>query len=73
MGDVEEKIKGFLKEIKANQKKLKVKISVVLKKVEDYLFGTKPNLSDNTIKLLLLGDSEHDQQGIKTIDEVHSH
>jgi len=63
MGDVEEKIRGFLKEIKANQKKLKVKISVVLKKVEDYLFGSKPTVNENQIKLLLLGDSEQDQQG----------
>jgi len=63
MADVEEKIKGFLKEIKANKKKLKVKISVVLKKLEDYLFETKPTFNDNHVKLILLGDTEHDQQG----------
>lgn len=64
MSGPEEKVKGFLKEIKSNQKKLKVQISVVLKKIEDYLLVNKPTLSENHIKLLFLGDYEEEQKGI---------
>jgi len=64
MADMAEKIKGFLKEIKMNQMRLRVQISVVLKKLEEYLFETKLDLDEDHIKLILLGNYEHDEQGL---------
>jgi len=61
MSNPEEKILAFLKEIKANQKKLKARVSVVLKKLEEYLLVSKPVLDENTIRLLLLGDHEKEK------------
>lgn len=50
-----ESIKEILVQIQKSQKKLVVKITVFLKKLEDILFKKKEKLDGNTIRFLLVG------------------
>ncbi len=66
-----ESIKEILVQIQKSQKKIVVKITVFLKKLEEILFKKKEKLDAGTIRLLLVG-GDKDLNGLMQICGVKS-
>lgn len=62
-GSNQEIILDLLKKIESNRKKLRAKVSVILKQVEEFVLNKKPKFSEQEIRLLFLADGQKKLSG----------
>lgn len=60
----QEFITQILRQIKSTQKQINRKVSVILSKIEDFLFKTPVKLTETQIQALMTGNDESDYKGL---------